>query len=194
MLRKLSLILLGMLFCSSSVLAETFIVDPPHTQVHFSIQHLVVFKVRGSFNEFTGTIVADPEARTIASAEATIRTASINTRNEKRDNHLRSPDFFHADEHPEIHFKSTRISGSGDNITMVGNLTIRGVTREVVLQGGFLGSATGPMGNLRAGFEASGKINRRDFGLNWNNLTETGGVIVGDEVDIGLEVEAVKQS
>ena len=194
MIKKFSLLLLPLLILSQISMAETFQVDTNHTQIHFSVQHLVVFKVRGNFTDFTGTIEADPKTRTLTAAQATIQTASIDTRNEKRDKHLRSADFFDAENYPEITFKSKKVSGSGDNITMIGDLTMKGVTREVVLKGSFLGTTTGPMGNLRAGFEASGEVNRKDFGLNWNKVTETGGVVVGDEIKIGLEVESIIKS
>ena len=191
MLKKLSLLFLATLFFTSTSFAETFLVDTNHTQVHFSVQHLVVFKVRGNFNDFVGSLEADPETRTLISVQATIKTASINTRIDKRDEHLRSADFFAAAKYPEIQFKSKKITGSGDNIVLIGDLTIRGITKEVVLNGSFLGSTTGPKGKLRAGFEATGMINRKDFGLNWNKVTEAGGLIVGDEIEIGLEVESV---
>lgn len=191
MIRKLSLFLLPLLLLSQISMAETFQVDTNHTQIHFSVQHLVVFKVRGNFTDFSGTIEADPKTRTLTAAQATIKAASIDTRNEKRDKHLRSADFFDTANHPEIIFTSKKVSGSGDNITLTGNLTIKGVTKEVMLKGSFLGTTTGPMGKLRAGFEASGEINRKDFGLNWNKVTETGGLVVGDEINIGLEVESI---
>ncbi len=191
MIKKLSLLFLATLFFTSTSFAETFLVDTNHTQVHFSVQHLVVFKVRGNFNDFVGSLEADPETRTLISVQATIKTASINTRIDKRDEHLRSADFFAAAKYPEIQFKSKKITGSGDNIVLIGDLTIRGITKEVVLNGSFLGSTTGPKGKLRAGFEATGMINRKDFGLNWNKVTEAGGLIVGDEIEIGLEVESV---
>ncbi|MDX2493928.1 MAG: YceI family protein [Desulfuromusa sp.] len=193
MIKKLSLLLLATLLIASTSFAETFQVDTPHTQIHFSVQHLVVFKVRGNFNDFVGVVDTDPKSKTIVSAEATIQTASVDTRNEKRNKHLRSVDFFNAAEYPEIHFKSKKVTGSGDNITLVGDMTIKGVTKEIVLKGSFLGTTTGPRGKLRAGFEATGTINRKDFGLNWNKVTETGGIIVGDEIQIGLEIESVVQ-
>jgi len=191
MIKKLILLLLVILFISSTSFAEKFQVDTAHTQIHFSVQHLVVFKVRGNFNDFTGLIEADPKTKTLISAEATIQTASIDTRIEKRDKHLRSADFFDAANYPQIHFKSKSITGSGDNIIMVGDITMKGVTKEVILQGSFLGTTAGPDGKLRAGFEATGTLNRKDFGLNWNKVTETGGLVVGDEIQIGLEIESV---
>ncbi|MEE4253930.1 MAG: YceI family protein [Desulfuromusa sp.] len=194
MIKKIMLLLVVSLFISSTSFAEKFQVDTAHTQIHFSVQHLVVFKVRGNFNDFTGLIEADPKTKTLISAEATIQTASIDTRIEKRDQHLRSADFFDAINYPQMHFKSKSITGSGDNIIMVGDITIKGVTREIILQGSFLGTIAGPDGKLRAGFEATGTLNRKDFGLNWNKVTETGGLVVGDEVEVGLEVESIIKS
>lgn len=191
MIKKLSLLFLATLFFASTAFAETFVVDTNHTQIHFSVQHLVVFKVRGNFNDFVGSLEADPKTRTLVSVQATIQAASIDTRIKKRDKHLRSSDFFDAAKYPEIQFKSKKVTGSGDNISVTGDLTIKGITKEVVLNGSFLGTTTGPQGKLRAGFEATGTINRKDFGLNWNKVTETGGLIVGDEIQIGLEIESI---
>ena len=191
MLKKILTLFLALLFIVPAAFAATYQLDPSHTQVHFTIPHLMVFKVRGNFNDFAGTVEADGASKTLSSASAVIKTASIDTRNEKRDKHLRSADFFEADKYPEIRFVSKNVSGSGSDITVTGDLTIKGVTKEVTLSGGFLGAATDPWGNQRAGFEATGKINRRDFGLTWSKALETGGVVVGDEVEIGLEVEAV---
>jgi len=193
MIKKLSLFLLASLLIASTSFAETFQVDTNHTQIHFSVQHLVVFKVRGNFNDFIGSIQADSKTKTLISAEATIQADSIDTRIDKRDKHLRSADFFDAAKYPSIHFKSKKVTGSGNNITMVGDLTIKGITKEIVLKGSFLGTTHGPQGKLRAGFEASGMINRKDFGLSWNKVTETGGLVVGDEIQIGLEIESVVQ-
>lgn len=192
MVKKIIPLLIAAAFFASSATATVFQVDPNHTQIHFSVQHLVFFKVRGNFNDFTGTIEAEPDSGQLISAEATIKAASIDTRKTKRDKHLRSPDFFAVEEYPEIRFQSTKITGSGDDITVHGDLTIRGITKKIVLNGAFLGAIKGPKGKLHAGFEASGTINRKDFGLNWNKLTETGGVVVGDQVEIGLEFESVK--
>lgn len=193
MLKMISTLLFILLFIVPPAFSATYQVDPSHTQIHFTIPHLMVFKVRGNFNDFAGTIEADGTGKTLTAASATIKTASIDTRNNKRDDHLRSADFFDVAKHPEISFVSKKISGSGDNISVVGELTIKGVSKEITLHGSFLGAATDPWGNKRAGFEATGQINRRDFGLTWNKALETGGVVVGDEVEIGLEVEAVQQ-
>lgn len=193
MRKIITILFIALLLGTPAVFAATYQIDPSHTQIHFTIPHLMVFKVRGNFNDFTGTIEADATAQTLTGAAAIIQTASIDTRNQKRDDHLRSADFFDVGNFPQISFKSKKISGNGADITVIGDLTIKGITKEVVLKGGFLGSTTDPWGNLRAGFEATGKINRRDFGLTWNKALETGGVVVGDEVELGLEVEAVMQ-
>lgn len=193
MLKKILTLLIAILLAAPTAFAATYKIDPSHTQIHFTIPHLMVFKVRGNFNDFIGTVEADADTKTLTATEATIQTSSIDTRNQKRDDHLRSADFFDVGKHPQITFKSNKVTGSGNNITVTGNLTIKGVTKEVVLKGAFLGAASDPWGNARAGFEATGKINRSDFGLTWNKALETGGVVVGDEVEIGLEVEAVMQ-
>lgn len=191
MLKKLSLLAIALLLVTPATFAATYQIDPAHTQIHFTIPHLVVFKVRGNFNEFAGTVEADVTGRTLSAASATIQVAAIDTRNQKRDDHLRSADFFDAAKYPEMTFVSKSVEGSGSNITVTGDLTIKGITQQVVLQGGFLGATTDPWGNQRAGFEAVGKINRKDFGLTWNKALETGGMVVGDELEIGLEVEAI---
>lgn len=193
MLKKIMMIALATLLTASAVSAATYKVDPVHSQVHFSVAHLVMFKVRGVFTEFTGTAEADPATNSIQSVQASITTNSIDTRIEKRDNHLRSEDFFAAERFPQMSFVSKSITGNGPDITIVGDLTIRDQTKEVVLNGQYLGSNKDGWGNEVAGFEASGKINRKDFGLTWNKVLETGGMTVGEEVEIGLEIQAIKQ-
>lgn len=193
MIKKISTLFFALLLSAPTVFAATYQLDPSHTQIHFTIPHLMVFKVRGNFNDFAGTVEADSSGSALLAASATIKTASIDTRNKKRDDHLRSADFFDAGKYPEISFTSKKVTGSGSDITVVGDLTIKGITKEVTLTGGFLGAATDPWGNKRAGFEATGKINRFDYDLAWNKALETGGVVVGEEVEIGLEIEAVQQ-
>ncbi len=172
--------------------AATYTVDDVHSQVQFKVAHLMISTVRGEFTDYSATIKADPESKTVQSVVATIQTASIDTRNKKRDDHLRSADFFYVDKYPEMTFKSTGISGKGDNISVVGDLTIRGNTRPVELKGSFAGEVTDPWGNTKSGFEASGTIDRKDYGLTWNKVLETGGFVVGDEVEIVLEIEAAR--
>jgi len=181
------------MFITIPLYAASYTVDSVHSQVHFTVPHLMMFKVRGNFDNFNGSVEVDTANQTLTQASATIDAASIDTDNEKRDKHLRSADFFDVAKYPKMTFVSKKISGSGDTITVTGDLTIRGVTREVVLTGAYLGQTQDPQGNSRTGFEASGKIDRRDFGLTWNKALEAGGVVVGDEVEIGLEVAAVKE-
>lgn len=193
MTKKLLPLIIASLFIAPAAFAAQYTVDVPHTQIHFSVAHLMVFKVRGSFTDFSGQVDIDTANKTLTSASATIAAASIDTRNQKRDDHLRSADFFDVKNYPTISFVSKSVSGSGDDITVVGDLTIKDVTREVTLKGSFSGTIIGPWGNSRAGFIASGAVDRKDFGLTWNKALETGGVVVGDTITIGLEVEAVAQ-
>ena len=165
-------------------------IDRTHSSVQFQIRHFVS-KVRGSFKDWKGTITADPAAWQNGSVEVDIATASISTDNDKRDAHLRSPDFFAADSFPAISFRSTRIERHGDDAKIYGNLTIRGVTRPVVLDGAFTGLMKSSQGD-RVGFEASTTIDRMAFGVKWNRAAEGGGAMLGDDVRIDIAVEAVR--
>ncbi len=177
-------------FASSSP-AESWKVDPAHPTVGFNVSHLFT-TVQGRFDRFEGTIGFDPANPETAVVRGTVEAASINTNNEKRDKHLRSSDFFDTGNHPKLHFESTKVTiTEGRNGRIAGNLTIHGVTRAVVLDVKFLGSGKDPWGNERAGFRADLTINRHDYGLNWNELLETGGVLVGDEVEIRIDVEGL---
>lgn len=193
MIRKLFTFFALLLMSTSLASAATYQVDPVHSQVAFTVNHLVVFKVSGAFNLYQGEIDADAATGTLKSAKAEIQVASIDTREPKRDDHLRSADFFDAANHPNMTFVSKQITGQGHDIAVTGDLTIRGVTREVTLKGSFRGENTDPWGNVRAGFAASTVINRHDFGLSWNKALETGGFVVGDEVTINLEIQGVRQ-
>jgi polyisoprenoid-binding protein YceI len=193
MLNKIFALAVALIFSSSAVFAATYQVDNVHSQVHFKVAHLMISSVRGEFNDYTATIDADPKTRTVNSLKATIKTASIDTKNKKRDDHLRSGDFFNVAEHAEMTFESIRVVGKGDDIAVYGKLTIRGTTKVIELKGKFSGEVKDPWGNTKAGFEATGMINRKDFGLTWNKTLETGGVVVGDQIEIGLEIEALKQ-
>lgn len=193
MFKKIITISAAMIFTAHIAAAATYKIDQVHSQVEFSVDHLVVFKVNGAFNEYQGEIEADSTSKSLTSAKAEIKVASIDTREPKRDGHLLSADFFDAENHPLMTFASKRVEGSGENITVVGDLTIRGTTREVTLKGGFRGENTDTWGNVRAGFTASTQINRHDYGLSWNKALETGGFVVGDEVTIRLEVQGVRQ-
>jgi len=176
---------------ASSSQAESWKVDPAHTTVGFNVSHLFT-SVQGRFDRFEGTIDFDPANPAATVVRGTVEAASINTNNAKRDKHLRSGDFFDTEKYPKLQFESTKATiTDGRSGTIAGNLTIHGVTRAVVLDVKFLGSGKDPWGNERAGFRAELTINRRDYGLNWNELLETGGVLVGDEVEIRIDVEGL---
>jgi polyisoprenoid-binding protein YceI len=174
-------------------LADTYNIDTTHTQVLFKVKHLGISTVTGNFGTFSGSFDFDPESLEAGGASVTIDVASIDTGVEDRDTHLRSPDFFEVEKHPEITFKSTKVQNVKDNtFELVGNLTIRGVTKPVTLEVEVGGTATDPWGNEKAAFTAETKINRQEFGLTWSKLLETGGLVVGNEVRILLEVEGNK--
>lgn len=166
-------------------------IDQTHSELTFRIRHLVS-RVNGSFNSWGGTIVADPANLAGGSVSVDIQTASIDTNNERRDTHLRSADFFDAENHPTITFRSTRVVANGRELQVHGNLTIRGTTKPVVLRGQML-EVGGTAGRRRIGFEAQTTINRMDYGVSWNRAAEGGGVTLGDEVTISIAVEAVEQ-
>jgi polyisoprenoid-binding protein YceI len=169
-------------------------IDAVHSGIGFSIRHMVVSKVRGRFGRFSGNLVLDDDGDLTKSAvEATIDVSSIDTGVPQRDTHLRSADFFEVERFPEMKFRSTRIEKvSGERYRVTGDLTVRDITREIVLDVEHGGRAKDPWGNERTGFIATTTFDRKDFGLRWTQLLETGGVLVGDRVDIELEVQAVK--
>ena len=171
---------------------QTYGLDPAHTTVEFVVRHLMITKVRGRFTTFDGALELAPGSDLPARIETTISAASIDTREEQRDNHLRSADFFDVEKYPELKFESTRIEGTAQDFTAYGNLTIHGVTREVALRGEFEGRANDPWGGVRVGYSAHATINRKDFGLTWNAALETGGILVGDDVTITLDLQFVK--
>jgi len=169
--------------------------DPDHTGVHFKVRHLMVSSVRGEFEKATGKIVYDEADVTKSTADITIDAASINTRVAKRDEHLRRPDFLDVAKYPTIAFKSRRVEKTGNGtMRMTGDLTLHGVTKEVILTvEGPTPAIKDPMGNNRVGGQATTKIHRKEFGLLWNKALETGGVVVGDEVEITIDVEIYKK-
>ena len=167
-------------------------IDPAHSQVTFSVRHMMISNVHGRFETFTGQVDFDENAPQNSYVEVQIDAASINTREPKRDGHLRSPDFFNAEQYPYVTFKSKRIELVNENhAKIVGDLTIRDVTREVVLDTEYAGQSK-MWGKTAAGFSASTKISRKDWGLNWNQLLESGGMLVGDDISINIELEIVK--
>lgn len=188
------LALAGIAFMPINSFAAKYKIDSEHSQVLFKVKHLGISNVTGRFNNFTGSFDYDPDNVKASSAEATIEVESVDTDNKERDDHLRSDDFFSAGKHPLMSFKSKGISNvNGESFKLTGDLTINGVTKPVTLDVEVGGVATDPWGATRAAFEASTKINRKDFGLNWNKLLETGGLVVGDEVKITLEIEGVQE-
>ncbi|MGQ9908190.1 MAG: YceI family protein [Candidatus Flexifilum sp.] len=172
----------------------TWTFDPTHSAANFSTRHMMITTVRGSFSRLSGTIEYDPANPAAASVSAEIDAASINTGVADRDNHLKSPDFLDVANHPTIAFRSTRIELTGETTAKIhGDLTIRGVTRPVVLEAELLGMGVDPFAKVeKAGFSARTRINREDWGLTWNMALEAGGWLVGKEIAIELEVEAVK--
>ena len=167
-------------------------VDMDHSTLGFSVAHMVVSKTTGRFMEATGFVEMDAEAKEFKAIEATIKTASVNTNHQKRDTHLRSGDFFNVERYPTMTYRMKSYQKAGDGYTAIGDLTLHGVTREITLVGTFNGETRDPWGNIRAGFAASGKINRKDFGINWSKTLDNGGLVVGDEVTIQLEVECIR--
>ena len=167
-------------------------VDPEHSTIEFRVAHMVVSKTSGRFTDYTGFIDLDAEAGSVTSVEATIKAGSVNTNHEKRDTHLRTADFLDVEHYPTMTFKMKSYKKTADNFTMVGDFTLRGVTKEVTLTGHYNGAAKDPWGNTRAGFSAEGKLNRKDFGMVWNKSLDSGGLVVGDEVQIRLEIECIK--
>lgn len=173
----------------------TWTVDPAHTVAEFAVKHLMIATVKGRFGTVRGTLRLDEEQPTRSAVEIEIDAASIDTREEKRDEHLRSADFFDVAKYPTITFRSTRIEAAGaDTYRVTGGLTMRGVTREVVLELEDAGSAVDPWGNPRRAFTARTRLDRHDFGLTWNQALETGGVLVGREVKVEVDVQFVKQA
>ena len=167
--------------------------DKSHTNVMFSVRHMMITKVRGSFEKLDGTVELDQAHPENTRVEVNIETASINTRDEKRDAHLRSPDFFNSEQFPLMSFKSTGVKILDENhAKLVGDLTIRDITREVSLDVDFNGMLKNPWGMTSAGFNAAAKINRKDWGLVWNVALETGGMLVSDEVEMSIELELIQ--
>ena len=169
-------------------------IDPAHSSVSFSIKHMMIAKVHGAFEKLAGTLHHDASDVTKSSVEATIDAASINTREAQRDTHLKSADFFDVEKYPVITFKSKKVEGSGEDLIVIGDLGIHGVTKEVVIAvDGLSSEMKDPWGNTKIGMSGQTKIKRKDFGLNWNAALEAGGVLVGDDVAINLDIQFVKQ-
>lgn len=170
----------------------TYTIDPAHSNVEFAVRHMMISTVKGRFGDVRGTVSIPENGQ--PSVDVTIKTASIDTRSEQRDGHLRSPDFFDVETHPELRFRSTRVERTGDGYELTGDLTIKDVTRPVTLTVAEEGAGVDPWGNQKVAFSATGKFNRSDFGLNWNAALETGGVLVSDEVKVSIDTQLVKQA
>ena len=167
-------------------------IDPDHSTIEFRVTHMVVSKTSGRFTDYHGVVEMDADARTLKMIDATIKAESINTNHEKRDAHLRNADFLDVTQFPTITYNMKTYLKEGDTYKVVGNLTLRGVTKEVTLIGTFNGVTKDPWGNTRAGFTADGTLNRKDFGMVWNKTLDSGGLVVGNEVQIRLDIECSK--
>jgi polyisoprenoid-binding protein YceI len=170
-----------------------WVIDPAHSEIHFKVKHLVISNVTGAFDKFNATVYTNGDDFTDAQIGFNADVNSINTNQPDRDIHLKSPDFFDAANHPELTFVSKSLRKKGDSgFVLSGDLTIRGTTKKVELEGDFGGIVKDPYGNTKAGFELNGKINRKDFGLQWNAITEAGGLVVADEIKLMMNVELSK--
>jgi len=182
----------------SGIPSGSYTLDQSHSRIGFVARHAMVTKVRGAFNDFDASIVVDADDLTRSSARVTIKTASIDTRNEQRDAHLRSNDFLAIDENPEITFVSSEVTPivSGEDVALrvTGDLTIKGTTRPVTVDFTYEGTAVDPFGNQRIGFEGAVVINRKDWGVNWNAALEAGGVLVSEKVTLEFELSAIKSA
>ena len=190
------LVLALVLLVPSLARAAVWELDPAHSSIGFGVRHMMISTVHGEFHTFSGKATGDPAHPTDATLEATIEAASIDTRNDKRDGHLKSPDFFDVEKFPTITFKSKKIEpGAAGHVKVTGDLTLHGVTKEVVFDvEGPTPSIKDPMGNTKAGAHATTKIDRKDFGLVWNKTMDGGGLMLGDDVDVTIDVEAAKKS
>ena len=191
----------GLVGCLSGGVAATataemtkWNLDKDHTSLGFEVVHMVVSKTKGKFTEYSGTVEMDPEKQEFKTIEAVIQTASVTTDHQKRDDHLRSADFFDVETFPTMTYKMKSYTKSGDQYTAIGDFTLLGVTKELTLVGTFNGMAQDPWGNTRAGFTAEGTLDRKDFGMKFSKLLDNGGLMVGDEVKLKLEIEVIKEN
>ena len=191
---------IGLVGCLSGGMASSAVaemakwnLDKDHTTLGFQVVHMVVSKTKGKFTEYSGTVEMDVEKQEFKTFEAVIQTASVTTDHQKRDDHLRSADFFDAKTFPSMTYKMKSYTKSGDHYTAVGDITLLGITKELTLVGTFNGVAQDPWGNTRAGFTASGTMNRKDFGMKFSKLLDNGGLMVSDEVQLILEIEVIKE-
>lgn len=195
-MKKINLLLLLLLFTVVTVSAQTnWKFDKAHSKIGFTVSHMVITDVDGKFNEYEGSVVTTGEDFEGAQVNFNIQTNSINTDNEERDNHLRSDDFFAADEYPQISFIGKSMTKVGDNkYKLVGDLTILGTTKEITLDVTHNGTVVDPWGNTKAGFKLTGALDRFEYGLKWNNAIETGGLVVGKTVYLNIDIQLMKEA
>lgn len=171
---------------------HTYQIDPDHTNVGFTVRHMFT-NLEGRFDSFNGTFQLDPKTGAVTAAKGVIETTSVDTHHEKRDGHLKSPDFFNVEKYPAMTFTGKVFKQVKGGTEVTGDLTLLGVTKPVTLKTKFLGAGADPFGNTRAGLSATGRINRKEFGMDFNKVLDTGGLLIGDEVEINLEVEAIQK-
>jgi polyisoprenoid-binding protein YceI len=189
-MKRIAALAAATLLAPSAALAGNWNLDGVHSTAGFAVRHMMVSKAKGQFNKLSGKLVLDDKDVTKSSVEATIDVGSIDTNEPKRDGHLKSPEFFDVEKFPTMTFKSTKVEKKGkDGLKVTGDLTLHGVTKSVVLETTLSGPGTNPWGQVVRGVEAKTKINRKDFGLGWNKTLETGGVLVGEEVEITIDAE-----
>ena len=170
-----------------------WVIDPTHSEVHFKVKHLVISTVTGTFKSFEGSLETENENFDDAEIAFSIDVNSINTNQPQRDEHLKSADFFNAEQFPKVTFKSTSFKRDGDDYELTGDLTIKDVTRSIKLNAEYGGTATDGYDNVKAGFEVTGKINRKEYGLTWSAVTEAGAIVVGDDIKLNLNIQLAKQ-
>lgn len=194
MFKKSTIILAAALLSASVAGATEFKIDKTHSEVGFKVRHFLS-KTAGRFDDFSGTIQLDESDLTKSSVELKINASSVDTDNADRDKHLKTEDFFWVEKYPEITFRSTKIVKTGNSTyDVVGNLTMRGVTKTITLPVSFMGKINDPWGNVRVGFETATKINRKEYGINWNKALDQGGFMLSDDVDISINIEAVHRA
>lgn len=171
-----------------------WVIDPTHSEVNFKVKHLVISTVTGTFKSFEGSLETENEDFEDAGIEFSLDVDSIDTNQEPRDEHLKSADFFSADQYPKITFKSTSFKKNGEDYELIGDLTIKDVTKPIRLSAEYGGTATDAYGNVKAGFEVSGKISRKEYGLTWSAVTEAGAIVVGDDIKLNINIQFAKQA
>jgi polyisoprenoid-binding protein YceI len=195
-MRQFIMILAALFLVQGSAMAATYSIDKDHSSIEFSVKHMGISNVKGSFKDYEGKIVMDDKAPTKDTANIKIKTSSIETGTAKRDEHLKSPDFFDVAKFPEMTFETTKVTKKGTNWTVDGKLKLHGVEKPVSLKATFGGKTTDPYGNERVAFSATGKIDRKEFGLTWNKpmnsgVEKVGGMMVGDDIALNFEIEAI---